>query len=192
MSARKVLITGITGQDGSYLAELMLGRGYKVHGVVRRDALEDPTHRLTNIVGIQPRIQLHAANIDNSLSLHKIVSEVRPDQCYHFAASSFVSYAFDDENTILSHNFSATHYLLSALKELAPKCRLYFAGSSEMFGAPDAAPQTSAAISIRARSTAFPSWPVTISWPITAASMGCSPAPASPTTTNRRAAALSS
>ncbi len=138
---RKALITGITGQDGSYLAELLLAKGFEVHGIIRREALEDPTHRLTNIIAIQDKIHLHVANIDNPLSIRKIVSDVRPDQCYHLAAASFVSYAFDDENTILSHNFSATHYLLSSLKELAPKCRLYFAGSSEMFGEPDTFPQ---------------------------------------------------
>ncbi len=140
-SPPRALITGITGQDGSYLAEMLLAKGWEVHGVVRREALEDPAHRLVNIIGIRDKIRLHAANIDNPLSLYKIVSDVRPNQCYHLAASSFVSYAFDDENTILSHNFSATHYLLSSLKELAPECRLYFAGSSEMFGAPDEFPQ---------------------------------------------------
>ncbi len=137
----KALITGITGQDGSYLAEILLAKGFEVHGIIRREALEDPAHRLTNIITIQDKIHLHVANIDNPLSIHKIVSDVRPDQCYHLAAASFVSYAFDDENTILSHNFSATHYLLSSLKELAPECRLYFAGSSEMFGEPDSFPQ---------------------------------------------------
>lgn len=144
MAAKRALITGVNGQDGSYLAELLLGRGYEVHGVVRRDALEDPAHRLANIRGFQDRVQLHVGALDNPLSIYKIVSGVRPEECYHLASSSFVSYSFEDEASIVASNFTATHSLLSTLKELAPECRTYFAGSSEMFGSARAAPQNEA------------------------------------------------
>lgn len=144
MAAKRALITGVNGQDGSYLAELLLERGYEVHGVVRRDALEDPAHRLANIRGFQDRVQLHVGALDNPLSIYKIVSGVRPEQCYHLASSSFVSYSFEDEASIVASNFTATHSLLSTLKELAPECRTYFAGSSEMFGSARAAPQNEA------------------------------------------------
>lgn len=138
---KRVLITGINGQDGSYLAELLLGKGYEVHGVVRRDALEDPGHRLVNITSFQDDITLHAGAMDNHLSIHKIVAAVRPDECYHFASSSFVSYSFEDESSIVANNFTATHSLLSSIKELVPECRIYFAGSSEMFGDARITPQ---------------------------------------------------
>ena len=141
---KRVLITGVNGQDGSYLAEMLLAKDYEVHGVVRRDALEDPVHRLVNIAGVQKDVRLHVGSLDNHLSIYKIVAAVRPDECYHLASSSFVSYSFEDESSIVANNFNATHSLLSSLKELAPDCRVYFAGSSEMFGDAKASPQNEA------------------------------------------------
>ena len=131
---KNALITGINGQDGSYLAELLLSKGYEVHGIVRREAIEDPSHRLRNITHILDAVKLHVGSVDNHLAVYKVVNEVRPDECYHLAAASFVSYSFDDELSVLSNNFNSTHYLLASIKELAPSCRFYFAGSSEMYG----------------------------------------------------------
>ncbi len=141
---KRALITGVNGQDGSYLAELLLARGYEVHGVVRRDAMEDPAHRLVNIAGVRDQVRLHVGSLDNHLSIYKIVAAVRPDECYHLASSSFVSYSFEDESSIVANNFTATHSLLSSLKELAPDSRVYFAGSSEMFGDARTTPQNEA------------------------------------------------
>jgi GDPmannose 4,6-dehydratase len=138
---KRALITGVNGQDGSYLAELLLAAGYEVHGVVRREALEDPAHRLANIAHLQDRLRMHVGSLDNHLSTYKIVAAARPDECYHLASSSFVSYNFEDEASIVSSNFIATHALYSSLSELAPDCRVYFAGSSEMFGDAKASPQ---------------------------------------------------
>lgn len=138
---KKALITGIAGQDGSYLADLLLAKGYEVHGIVRRIAIEDSAHKLKNIVHLHDRVKLHVASLDNVLSLIKTVREVMPDECYHLAASSFVSYSFEDEMSILNNNINATHYLLAALKEFTPYCRFYYAGTSEMFGTVDSAPQ---------------------------------------------------
>lgn len=139
---KKALITGINGQDGSYLAELLLSQGYSVHGIVRREALEDAEHRLINIRHLLDKIHLHSGSIDNQLSVYRVIANVLPDECYHLAASSFVSYSFDDEASVISSNFNATHYILSSLKELVPQCRVYFAGSSEMFGDVKVSPQS--------------------------------------------------
>ncbi len=141
MSRKRALITGITGQDGSYLAELLASEGYEVHGIVRRIALEDPDHRLRRIQPLLDQITLHVASLESYASLHTAVEEVQPDECYHLAAQSFVTYAFDDEFSTLNANINGTHYLLSAVKRLVPKCRFYFAGSSEMFGAAEESPQ---------------------------------------------------
>ncbi len=141
MQQKSALITGITGQDGSYLAELLLGKGYRVHGLVRRTALEAPDQRLGRIHHLLDRLELHPASLDSFASLFKTVNKVRPDECYHLAATSFVSYSFEDEFTTLSTNVNSTHYLLSALHDCAPACRFYFAGTSEMFGAARETPQ---------------------------------------------------
>ncbi|MCP4712116.1 MAG: GDP-mannose 4,6-dehydratase [Planctomycetes bacterium] len=138
---KKALITGITGQDGSYLAEFLLEKGYEVHGIVRRVALEDPEHRLWRIKHIQDRIILHAASLESFPSVYKVLNKIRPQECYHLAAQSFVSYSFDDEFSTLNTNINGTHYMLTAVKDCVPDCRFYFAGSSEMFGNTAVCPQ---------------------------------------------------
>jgi GDPmannose 4,6-dehydratase len=130
----KALITGITGQDGSYLAELLLAKGYEVAGIVRRVALEDPEHRLWRIKHLLPRLRLEPASLESYPSLVRVVQRVQPDECYHLAAQSFVSYSFEDEFSTINTNINGTHYMLAAVKEAAPRCRFYFAASSEMFG----------------------------------------------------------
>jgi len=140
--AQRALITGITGQDGSYLAELLLEKGYEVHGIVRRVALEDPAHRLSRLEAVRDRLKLHAGSIDGYASVYEVVARVAPDECYHLAAQSFVSYSFDDEFSTFNANINGTHYVLGALRQLAPHCRVYFAGSSEMFGKVSEVPQT--------------------------------------------------
>ena len=138
---KKALITGIAGQDGSYLTDLLLSKGYEVHGIVRRESVEDTT-RLANLKHTLDKIHLYPISVNNHLSLYKLFRDIMPDECYHLAASSFVHYNFDDEFSILNNNFNSTHYLLSTIKELKPACRLFFAGSSEMFGEPSETPQT--------------------------------------------------
>ena len=142
MHWKRALITGITGQDGSYLAEFLLAKGYEVHGVVRRVAIEDPEHRLSRIRHLLDRLMLHAASLESYASIHGVVEESQPEECYHLAAQSFVTYSFDDEFSTLNTNINGTHFILSAVKRLAPRCRFYFAGSSEMFGAAEETPQT--------------------------------------------------
>jgi GDPmannose 4,6-dehydratase len=139
---KRALITGITGQDGSYLAELLLSKGYRVHGIVRRAALEDPEHRMSRLAGLADDIELHSASLESYPSLFKVIQRVQPDECYHLAGQSFVSYSFEDEFSTLNVNINGTHHLLSAVKEVTPKCRFYFAASSEMFGKVRETPQT--------------------------------------------------
>lgn len=141
MRRRKALITGITGQDGSYLAEFLLSKGYEVHGIVRRVALEDPEHRLRRIQHILDKLNLHTASLESYASLFRAIEDLKPDECYHLAAQSFVSYSFEDEFSTINTNINGTHYVLSAIKENVPECRFYFAASSEMFGKAQETPQ---------------------------------------------------
>ena len=136
------LITGITGQDGSYLAELLLSKGYEVHGIVRRVALEDEIHRLWRIRKILKDVYLHAGSLESYASLFNIILKIKPDEVYHLAAQSYVGYSFEDEFSTLNININGTHYLLSAVKEfITSKVKFYFAGSSEMFGKVKTVPQ---------------------------------------------------
>ncbi len=138
---KKALITGITGQDGSYLAEFLLERGYEVHGLVRRVALEDPDHRLWRIKHILDKVKLHSGSLESYASIFNIIEEVKPDECYHLAAQSFVSYSFEDEFSTMNTNIDGTLRVLSAIRRKAPQCKFYFAGSSEMFGLVKETPQ---------------------------------------------------
>ena len=141
---KRALISGITGQDGSYLAEFLLAKGYEVHGIVRRVAIEDPVHRLFRILSVKDRLHLHAASLESLPSLYRVLHTVRPDECYHLAAQSFVAYSFEDEFSTLNANINGTHHMLAAIRDVVPQCRFYFAASSEMFGNAEQSPQTEA------------------------------------------------
>ena len=136
------LITGITGQDGSYLAEFLLSKNYEVHGIVRRVALEDEIRRLWRIKNILKDITIHAGSLDSYARIFNIVQKVKPDEVYHLSAQSYVGYSFEDEFSTLNTNINGTHYMLSATKEFVNKnVRFYFAASSEMFGKVEETPQ---------------------------------------------------
>jgi GDPmannose 4,6-dehydratase len=138
---KRALITGITGQDGSYLAEHLLELGYEVHGLVRRVALEAPERRTERISHLLDRIELHPASLESYPSIFHVVSRHEFDECYHLAAQSFVAESFADGFSTMNTNINGTHYMLAAFRELRPKCRFYFAGSSEMFGKVQEVPQ---------------------------------------------------
>jgi GDPmannose 4,6-dehydratase len=138
---KKALITGITGQDGSYLAEHLLSLGYEVHGLVRRVALEDPQRRFTRIAHLLEKIVLHPASLESYPSIFHVISRHEFEECYHLAAQSFVAESFLDGFSTMNTNINGTHYMLAALRELRPNCRFYFAGSSEMFGKVRETPQ---------------------------------------------------
>ena len=139
--SKKALITGITGQDGSYLAEYLIEQGYEVHGIVRRVALEDPEGRFTRIARLLDKITLHPASLESYPSVFHVISQVDFDECYHLAAQSFVAESFADGFSTMNININGTHFMLAALRELQPDCRFYFAGSSEMFGKVEEIPQ---------------------------------------------------
>jgi GDPmannose 4,6-dehydratase len=139
--AKKALITGITGQDGSYLAEYLLALGYEVHGITRTSNVEDADHRMWRIQYLLPSINLHRGSVESTPSLYRILNAVRPDECYHFAAQSFVSFNFEDEFSTMTTNVTGTHNLLAALHQIVPHCRFYFSGTSEMFGNVEIYPQ---------------------------------------------------
>ncbi len=131
---KTALITGITGQDGSYLAEYLIKKGYLVHGVVRRVAAENEDHRFWRIKNFIKKIRLHSASLESYSSIINIVSNIKPHEVYHLAAQSYIDYAFKDEFSTLNTNINGTHHLLSAIRKFSPKTKFYFAGSSEMFG----------------------------------------------------------
>jgi GDPmannose 4,6-dehydratase len=139
---KRALITGITGQDGSYLAEHLIGLGYEVHGLVRRVALEEPERRLGRIHHLRNEVILHPGSLDSYPSIFQVISRYGFDECYHLAAESFVADSFADGFSTMNTNINGTHYVLSALRELSPQCRFYFAGSSEMFGRVQESPQS--------------------------------------------------
>lgn len=139
MSLRKALLTGITGQDGSYLAELLLAQGYEVHGIARESGASGGS--CSRISHLSNRIRVHVADLNNPVSISEVVRQVRPAECYHLAAQTFVSYAFEDESRTLNTNINGTHVLLAAIRQHSPECRFCFAGSSEMFGRVEAVPQ---------------------------------------------------
>src|SRR4051812_6288497 len=131
------LITGITGQDGSYLAEFLLQKGYRVVGVVRRSSTT-PYERIAHLVD---RIELVSADLLDQTSLTDAVEEVRPDEVYNLAAQSFVQASWTQP--VLTGEFTALGVtrILEAIKKAAPKARFYQASSSEMFGKVAESPQ---------------------------------------------------
>lgn len=137
---KKALITGVNGQDGSYLAEYLLHKGYEVYGVVRRSSIEN-AEKMRNLLAVRDSIHMIPCSLENALSVYKLFVAVQPDECYHLAASSFVSYALEDDLSIMTNNFTTTHNILSSIVEVCSSCRMYFAGSSEIFGNAKETPQ---------------------------------------------------
>lgn len=135
---KKALITGITGQDGSYLAELLLKKGYEVHGIMRRNS----TFTTGRIEHIFDKIQLHYGDLADSSSLQHIISKVQPDEVYNLAAQSHVKVSFDVPEYTADVTGTGTLRLLEAIRTAAPQAKFYQASSSEMFGKVLEVPQT--------------------------------------------------
>ena len=138
---KKAFITGITGQDGSYLAELLLDKGYEVYGLIRKVAFEDERHRMHRILHIKDKVHLIPGSIDSFPHIYKVIRSIMPDEIYHLAAQSYVDYSFEDEFSTLHTNLSGTHFMLAVFRDLVPNARFYFASSSEMFGKAREVPQ---------------------------------------------------
>ena len=142
---KKGLITGITGQDGSYLAELLLEKGYEVHGIVRRTSTFnrgriDPVAEKYN--RDEQRLFLHYGDLSDSSALIRLVGEIQPDEVYNLAAQSHVKVSFENPEYTADVVGMGTLRLLEALRQTAPKARFYQASSSEMFGKVREVPQT--------------------------------------------------
>lgn len=135
---KRALITGITGQDGSYLAEFLLDKDYEVWGMHRRSSVDNYLGRVSHLEG---RINLVSGDLLDMCSLQKIVEEVRPDEIYNLAAQSHVMYSFNQPHLTSETNWMGVERLLSAIKENVPGARFYQASTSEMFGNAEESPQ---------------------------------------------------
>ena len=130
--SKKALITGINGQDGSYLAEFLLDKGYEVHGTLKRNSVaENQTARIDNIFN---DVKLYYADITDIASLYKVVNKVKPDEIYNLAAQSHVRISFDQPLYTAQATGLSVLNMLEVVKEVSPHTRVYQASSSEMFG----------------------------------------------------------
>jgi GDPmannose 4,6-dehydratase len=145
MASPKALITGITGQDGSYLAELLLSKGYEVHGIIRRASTFntsriDHLYHDSHVNGVS--LFLHYGDLSDSTNLVKLMYGLRPDEVYHLAAQSHVKVSFEMPEYTGDIAGLGTVRLLEAIRETGTKCKFYQASSSEMFGRAQEVPQT--------------------------------------------------
>ena len=141
---KKALITGITGQDGSYLAELLLGKGYIVHGVVRRTSSLGRSrlkHLFDDPAIYGKTLFLHYADLDDPTTFRRVLDKVRPDEIYHLAGQSHVGLSFEIPESTCEMTAMATLRLLEMLRDLPAGTRFYHASSSEIFGSPAQVPQ---------------------------------------------------
>ena len=141
---KKALITGITGQDGSYLAELLLGKGYAVHGVVRRTSSLGRSrlkHLYEDSDTYGKRLFLHYADLDDTTTLRRILHKVQPGEIYHLAGQSHVGLSFEIPESTCEMTAMATLRLLEIVRDLPSATRFYHASSSEVFGNPSQVPQ---------------------------------------------------
>src|SRR5947208_16578128 len=138
MATRTALITGITGQDGSYLAEFLLERGYQVAGIVRRASTEN----FQRIEHLRDQVTLHQADLLDQTSLAKVLEDVRPDEVYNLAAQSFVPTSWQQPVLTAEYTALGVTRVLDSLRQICPKARFYQASSSEMFGKVRETPQT--------------------------------------------------
>jgi GDPmannose 4,6-dehydratase len=138
---RTALITGITGQDGSFLAEFLLDKGYKVHGTIRRSSV-DYRERIAHLEGL-PYFHLHYADLGDSMSLLQVIGKVRPDEIYNLAAQSHVQVSFDSPEFTADVDATGVLRILEAVRQcgLADTCRIYQASTSELYGKVEEVPQ---------------------------------------------------
>jgi GDPmannose 4,6-dehydratase len=142
--SKKALITGITGQDGSYLAELLLAKGYEVHGIIRRSSSFntdriDHLYQDPHVLGV--KLFLHYGDLSDSASIMSFMHDLQPDEIYHLGAQSHVRVSFDIPEYTGDVTGLGTTRLLEAIRETCPKARFYQASSSEMYGLVQAVPQ---------------------------------------------------
>jgi GDPmannose 4,6-dehydratase len=138
---KKALITGVTGQDGSYLSEFLLEKGYEVHGIIRRSSV-DFRERIAHLEG-KPHFHLHYADLGDSMSIVKVVGKVRPDEIYNLAAQSHVQVSFDSPEFTADVDATGVLRVLEAVRAcgLEKTCRIYQASTSELYGKVEEVPQ---------------------------------------------------
>jgi len=127
------LITGITGQDGSYLAELLLNKNYLVHGIVRNEIKKKNVKSFWRIKKIIKDLKLHNLDFNNFNQLNNLIKKINPSEVYHLAAQAYDGHSFNDEFYTFNINLNFTHKLLSSVRKTNPKAKFFFAGSSEMY-----------------------------------------------------------
>lgn len=139
---KKALITGVTGQDGSYLAEFLLGKGYDVHGTIRRSSV-DFRERIAHLEGRQ-NFHLHYADLSDSMSILQVVNKIRPDEIYNLAVQSHVQVSFDSPEFTADVDATGVLRVLEAVRQcgLAETCRIYQASTSELYGKVEEVPQS--------------------------------------------------
>lgn len=135
---KKAFLTGISGQDGSYLSELLIEKGYEVHGMVRR--ISQPN--LSNLVNVIDQVKLHTGDMTDATSIFRIINEVKPDEIYNFAAMSQVRDSYDHPDVTQDINCNGLMRILESVRALELDCKIYQACSSEMFGKVQETPQT--------------------------------------------------
>lgn len=141
---KKALITGITGQDGSYLAEFLIEKGYEVHGTIRRSSV-DYRERIAHLEG-HPQFHLHYADMTDSMSVIQVLGKVRPDEVYNLAAQSHVQVSFDSPEYTANVDATGVLRILEGIRQcgLAETCRFYQASTSELYGKVEEVPQNEA------------------------------------------------
>jgi GDPmannose 4,6-dehydratase len=127
------LITGITGQDGSYLAELLLNKNYIVHGIVRNKIKKKNVKSFWRIKKIIKDLKLHNLDFNNLNQLNNLIKKINPSEIYHLAAQAYDGHSFNNEFYTFNINLNFTHKLLSSVRKTNPKAKFFFAGSSEMY-----------------------------------------------------------
>jgi GDPmannose 4,6-dehydratase len=188
LTAKKAFITGVTGQDGSYLAEFLLAKGYEVHGLIRRSS----SFNTWRIDGIRDQIVLHYGDLVDQNSLMRTLAAVGPDEVYNLAAQSHVKVSFEMPEYTANVTGLGVLRVLDAIRDLGLATRVYQAGSSEMYGLVQENPQSERTPSTRVRPTdaqrsSATGWPST-----TAKDTGCTCRTASCSTTSPRGAVKTS
>ncbi|MEM3844520.1 MAG: GDP-mannose 4,6-dehydratase [Candidatus Parvarchaeota archaeon] len=137
----KAIITGISGQDGFFLSQLLLSKGYEVHGIIRRNS--SMTHGTIGMLpeDIREQIVVHYGDVTDESFISNLLSREKPDELYHLAAQSFVGYSFQNAQSTYDVNISGTLNVCNAIRDSSPDTRMYFAATSELFGQPKSSPQ---------------------------------------------------
>ena len=138
---KTALISGITGQDGYFLSQMLLEKGYEVHGIIRRNSSMSKGNLSLLDKQVLYRIKIHYGDLTDANFLSKLLKTVKPDELYHLAAQSFVGYSFENPSSTYDVNIGGTLNIANAVKDYSPETRLYFAATSELYGQPRETPQ---------------------------------------------------